>query len=200
MRAAFWLAWLLLPWPSEAAVPRAAEPHQRQFIGAWRAVLGAAVPAMMGAQVEAESAWRDGQTSSANARGLCQFIEPTAIGIERQNPGLGALGRYSPAWCARAQALLMRDLRDTFATGRGPCSAWLFALAGYNGSPSTLRREIAACAADIDCDHSRWFEHVATHRARTWAHWNESRGYVLRIFSREPVYAAAGWGVSLCRQ
>lgn len=191
------LAWL--GWPSESeAVPRAADKYKRQFLGAYREVIGLDHPALLGAQVEAESAWIDGQVSSARARGLCQFIEPTALGIEKQNPGLGALGRYSPAWCARAQAYLMRDLFTAFGYKRTPCSGWLISLAGYNGSPSTLRKEILMCDATPGCDSNRWFEHIATQRARAWVHWNESRAYVMRIFSRETDYVAAGWGASVC--
>lgn len=195
----FLLGWLAWPLASDAAVPSAADKYKRQFISAYREVIGLDHPALLGAQVEAESAWIDGQVSSAKARGLCQFIEPTALGIEKQNPGLGALGRYSPAWCARAQAYLMRDLFAEFGKGRSPCSGWLVSFASYNGSPSTLRREINACDATLQCDSKRWFEHIATQRSRTWAHWNENRSYVMRIFSREPDYVASGWGKSVCR-
>lgn len=191
---------LLLPWPSDAAVPAAAKRHKAEFVAVYRQTFGPSYPAMLPAQIEAESAWIDGQTSTASARGLCQFIEPSAIGQERLTPTLAAFARYSPAWCARAQSAMMRDLLAAFGAGRGACSAFLFALAGYNGSPSTLRREIAQCAAAAGCDPSRWFEHVATMRARSWAFWSESRSYVLRVYSQEPDYAAEGWGVRICSQ
>lgn len=199
MRKWLLLLALLSVSPSDAAVPAAANRYKAEFVAAYRSTFGPSYPAMLPAQIEAESAWRDGQTSSASARGLCQFIEPTAAGQERITPTLKAFARYSPAWCARAQASLMRDLWTAFETDRSPCSAFLLALAGYNGSPSTLRREIALCAGADGCDTSRWFEHVATQRARSWPHWSENRAYVTRVFSREPAYAAAGWGAPLCR-
>lgn len=164
-----------------------------------RQVWGLENPAFLAAQIEAESYWIDGRISSAAARGLCQFIEPTAAGVERLDPGLVELGRYSPAWCFRAQATLMKDEFGRFKPGRGSCTALLLAASSYNGGPKLLQREIDLCARDPGCDPSRWFGHISSQSARArWA-WNENRPYVERIWAREPNYAAEGWGTSECR-
>lgn len=170
------------------------------FVGEYRQIFGLAFPAMLPAQIQAESGWRDGLTSSANAQGLCQFLPSVGASLERQNPGLSDLARFSPAWCAKSHALLMRDLRRMFGKDRSPCTAHLFALAGYVGSPSTLQREIALCEATDGCNPNRWFLNVAETQGRRDDHFRESRDYVLKIFGLEPVYAATGsWGSSICR-
>lgn len=187
-------------WPSGSdGVPRAADRYKRDFVAVNRQIWGIGNPAFTASQIEAESAWRDGQTSSANARGLCQFIEPTALGIERQYEDIAGLARYSPAWCFRANAYLMRDEVARYKPGRGECTALLMAASAYNGGPYRLNAEIAMCREDAACDASRWFGHVDSKRSRAWWAWNENRPYVTRIYSREPAYAADGWGRLVCR-
>lgn len=180
-------------------IPRAAAQWKRAFIKAQREVWGLNTPAWLAAQVGQESGFRDGLTSSVGARGLTQFMPGTAAGMERLYPDLVALGRYSPQWAFRAQALLTRDLYREFGKDRDPCNGAKHTLAGYNGSPSTLRKEVALCAADFpNCDSRLWDENVATKRARIPAHWHESRTYVFRIMQREKAYADSGWGVLFC--
>lgn len=191
------LVFLLVAVTSNAlgqAIPRAADAHKREFIRVTRQVWGLTAPAWLASQIEAESGWVDGLTSSANARGLCQVIPTTAAGVEHQYYGLANLGRYSARYCYYFISLHMRDLYRDFLENRDRFNAIRFASAAYNGAPSTLRSEIALCAADADCDPNEWSENVATKRARAIHHWRESRGYVARIARREPVYAEALWG------
>lgn len=180
-------------------VPREAQAWKRQYLVAARQVWGLELPAWQAAQLGQESGFRDGLTSSAGARGLCQFIGPTAAGIERQYSGLASWGRYSPRWCFFAMSLLNRDLLQEFGRERDKCQGAKFTLAGYNGSPTTLRKEAALCAADFPrCDSRLWDENVAIKTARAAHHWRESRTYVTRIMRNEQAYADQGWGVIYC--
>lgn len=179
-----------------------AEYHKKEWQKAWRDVWGYGnVPALAAMQVEQESGWVDGRLSSANARGICQFIEPTAVGIETQYNDLIALGRYSVKWCYRAQALLMKDLYDSYIKqGYSPCSAFLMALSAYNGGPSMLKQEQQLCQVDDDCNHYLWFLNVEPQRkSRAYKYWVENREYVWKIFKREKVYADADWGIMVCQ-
>lgn len=194
--------WLLACSPSaysQLTVPPAAAEWKRLFTNAYRNVWGLAPPAWLGAQIGQESGWRDGLTSSAGARGLCQFIHATAGGIESQYSGLAAWGRYSPEWCAYAQALLMRDLYRDYQPGRTRCDGIKLAGSAYNGGPAALNREIGLCGQDRNCDPTKWTGHVERKHSRAGWAIRENRGYVARITAREPVYAAAGWGVRFCR-
>lgn len=180
-------------------VPPAARPWKRQYLKVVHEVWGLNYPSWLAAQVGQESSWRDGLTSKAHARGLCQFIAPTAIGIERQHPGLVALGRYSPAWCFRAQAILMKDLYRTYKAVRDPCNTIKLAGSAYNGGPMMLNREIGLCHKDVKkgCHYEHW-EHIAPKNARAeWA-WKENRDYVFRITQRSKAYADDGWGADYC--
>lgn len=187
------------PARSASDVPRAALVLKRDFVRAHRQVWGVENPAFLAAQIEAESRWIDGQTSSAGARGICQAIEPTAAALERRYSDLAGLGRYSIHWCLLAGARLMREEFERYLPGRGRCSALLFAASAYNGGPTRLNAEVTLCEADQACDPSRWFGHVSSKRSRSWAAWNENRPYTERIFTREPAYADAGFGVLTCR-
>src|SRR5687768_7077731 len=128
-------ACLLFPSPSSGEVPHEARVWKRQWIGTMRQIWGADTPAWMAAQIGQESGWRDGLTSSASAKGLCQFIAPTAAGVERQYEGLASLGRYSPKWCFYAQGLLMRELYQDYDEDRDRCNGIKFAGSAYNGGP-----------------------------------------------------------------
>ena len=190
---------MLLPVLADAAVPLQAEPHKRPFLRAVRQVWGLEHPAWLAAQVGQESGWRDGLTSTAGAKGICQFIGPTAFGIENQYPGLASLARFSPQWCFWAQSLLMADLYAEFGVGRTRCEGIRFAGSAYNGGPGILRREAALCAADWpDCDQRQWSENVAVKNARAGWAWRENRTYVSRITRAEGDYAAQGWGTAWC--
>lgn len=179
-------------------IPATAQPWKRQYLKAVREVWGLNSPAWLAAQVGQESGWRDGLVSTAAARGMCQFIEGTAAGIERQNAGLAALGRYSPAWCFRAQALLMRDLFRTYSDVRDPCNGIKFAGSAYNGGPSALNREIGLCHKERATCHYEHWSHVSMKNSRAaWAY-RENRDYVKRITDRSATYSVAGWGADFC--
>jgi soluble lytic murein transglycosylase-like protein len=194
------LAWACWPWPSAYSfeVPREAKEWKRLYVGTVRQVWGLSTPAWLAAQIGQESGWRDGLTSSAGARGLCQFIPATAAGIEGQFDGLASLGRYSPKWCFYAQALHMRDLYADYARGRDRCEAIKFSGAAYNGGPTALAREIGLCGQDRSCDPTRWAD-VAQKTSRAGWAIRENRGYVTRITEREGAYASTGWGMEYCR-
>lgn len=187
--------------PRTFLIPEAAKSWKRQYLSAARSIWGLDLPSWLAAQVEQESGWRDGLTSSAGARGLCQFIPATARSIEDQYEDLAEWGRYSPQWCFYAQNLLMRDLYQTFhKNGRDNCNGIKFAGSAYNGGPTMLNREIALCTVDPDCDNDKWSENVATKNARAnWA-WRENRTYVQRITAREAAYALGGWGIPYCKE
>ena len=173
--------------------------HKRAYLSAVQAIWGLNYPAWLAAQVEAESLWIDKRVSSANAQGICQFIPPTAEGLEKVYLDLAKMARYSPYWCYYAQSLLMRDLYDSFlAKDRTQCDTLKFATAGYNGSPATLRREMAICAEDPKCDPNKWELNVGTKSDRRPEHFLESRTYVRRIGRRESVYTQDGWGKGVC--
>jgi membrane-bound lytic murein transglycosylase MltF len=183
---------------SFAEVPREAAAFKRMFIKTYRQVWGLNNPAWLAAQIGQESGWRDGLTSSAGAKGMCQFIPATAAGVDSQYPGLASWSRYSPQWCAYAQALLMRELYRSNDDLRDPCNSMKFAGSAYNGGPTMLNREIALCKTNPNCDHEHWDENVATMNARAaWA-WKENRTYVTRITQREKFYADELWGTAIC--
>ena len=188
-----------LQWHSafSQGVPHEANVWKRQWQGTMRQIWGLDAPAWGASQIEAESAWRDGRTSSAGAMGLAQFIPSTAQGMERLYPGLASMGRYSPKWSFYANGILMRDLYREFGKDRDKCNGIMLSGAGYNGSPSTLRKEIFLCTTDLKCDVRLW-EDIAKKSARAPQHWRESRNYVARITRREPSYAAESWGVAFC--
>jgi hypothetical protein len=186
---------------SHFVVPSIAERYKRIYIAAWRTHWGLNYPAALGAQIGQESGWREGLTSSAKARGQCQAIEPTAIALNKQVPGLSSLPMYGPHWCAVAQAALMKELYGRFRmAGRGECDQLKFALSAYNGGLVMLSREIAECVRDgVDnCDPTQWSEHVEYKRSRAGWAFVENRTYVRRIIARESTYATAGWGREWC--
>lgn len=182
------------------SVPLEADQWKRQYLNQARQVWGLDLPAWLAAQVGQESGWRDGLRSSAGAQGLCQFIEATAVGIERQYAGLASWGRYSPRWCFYAQNLLMRELFHDYRDIRDGCNAIKFAGSAYNGGPTMLGREVALCVVDKTCDREHWDENVAVKNARAGWAWRENREYVTRITQREAAYAATGWGRVYCRR
>jgi len=180
-------------------IPRAASQWKKAWLKAQREVWGLRHPAWLAAQVGQESGWRDGLTSRVGARGLCQAMPATARGMERLYPDLQSLGRYSPQWCFRFQALLMRDLFRTYKDVRDDCNAIKFAGSAYNGGPGMLNREIGLCHKDKDqgCRYEEW-AHVSKRNARAMWAFEENRDYVYRISLRSKFYAAAGWGAYYC--
>lgn len=180
-------------------IPREARALKREFVAVNRQIWGPENPAFLAAQVDAESGWVDGLTSSAKARGICQFIEGTAAGAEKKwQSDLAGLARYSPRWCLRAQSRLMKEEYDRWIVGRGQCSAILFSASAYNGGPSRLAAETFLCADDEDCAADRWFGNVARKKARAQWAIDENRAYVMRIFQSEPSYADDGFGILFC--
>lgn len=201
---------VFLAWPSASEgaapaqltsfeIPRTANQWKRPYLKAVREVWGLTSPAWLAAQVGQESGWRDGLTSRVGAKGMCQFMDATATGLEKQQPGLAALGRYSPSWCFKAQAILMKQLYDSYVKVRDPCNAIKFAGSAYNGGPYMLSREAGLCLKDKDCNFEHWDENVAPKRVRAiWA-WKENRDYVFRITQRSQFYAIEGWGDGFCQ-
>lgn len=199
MRSLGALILCLLPVFASAEIPWQAFQIKREFVRINQHVWGLNNPAMLASQIEAESGFVDGLTSSAGARGICQAMPATASLVERADSGLNGLTRYSVPYCLRFQAWLMKDEYSAYKPGRGPCTALLFAGGAYNGGRRMLDAEIAQCRADSECDPTRWFGHVSAKRTRSWAAFNESRPYVTRLYMREGAYADAGFGVAQCR-
>lgn len=163
----------------------------------WRTVMGAGAPTgMLAAQVWQESNCREGLTSGANARGLTQFIDPTADLVEKIDPMLRQLARQSPRWAFRAQAVLMQNLFDRHKAFDA-CERWAKSLASYNqGERWTFRAEqiVDPSAAPY------WFGGIETiNPGKSTANYRETVQYVRRILVRhEPLFVGAGWTPGAC--
>ncbi len=180
------------------SLPETSKAHKRAYLSIISSVWGINYPSWLASQIDAETGWREGLTSSANAQGICQFIPDTAESMEVLIQGLDGLPRYSNYWCYYAQLILMRQLNQAYKINRDECNSIMFASAGYNGAPKTLNSEIQMCIEDKGCDPLKWREHVATKRARAERYWRENRNYVRRIDRREELYAQDGWGRVIC--
>lgn len=132
--------------PCFADIPPAESlQYRRELATQARRVFGPDAPiAALAGQVHQESGWRQGLTSRTGAVGLTQFMPATADGLEDRYPELEYFSRASPRWAFRAQALLMRDLRDQVDHYRDACQQWAWALQGYVGGMKWVRRRQAA--------------------------------------------------------
>lgn len=127
------------------APPAESLQYRRELSTQARRVFGPDAPiAALAGQIHQESGWRPGLTSRTGAVGLAQFMPATADGLEDRYNDLEYLSRASPRWAFRAQALLMRDLRDQVDHYRDACQQWAWALQGYVGGMKWVRRRQAA--------------------------------------------------------
>jgi soluble lytic murein transglycosylase-like protein len=177
-----------------------ASQYKRDLAEAAKAIFGPLAPiSALAAQIHLESCWNTKAVSSASAKGLAQFIDPTARGVAKAYPSLSPADPFNPKWAFRAQGTLLLENLRRYKKGRESCSAWLMAWASYNGSPAALDREVALCRKTEGCDPSRWFNHVEKQKARVGWAWNENRAYGPRILARQPIYYADGWGPGVCQ-
>ena len=175
------------------APPRAAEGYRAEMIRNARYVFGMDAPiAMLGAQIEQESAWRP-EARSAYAGGLAQFTPETATWISGVYK-LGAAEPFNPGWALRAFVLYDRQLLDG-NEGASACERWGFALSAYNGGQGWVNRDRRLAMAR-GADGKRWFGHVENYSTRSTAAMRENRAYPRRILLKlQPRYA--NWGAAV---
>lgn len=170
--------------PAYAEIPRAAKKYQRQIYSAsmrhWGVEMGLQVPALLAAQVQAESAWKE-TARSKYAAGLSQFTPATGKEWQRRL-------HLSGDWAGASNELLMqagymRSLHSGVSWTDDPCDKYRWALHGYNAGPGWSRKEFKAgrcLRAHANC--------MQTHK------------YKQRIVKLAPEYIAAGWrGETFCR-
>ena len=126
------------------------------------------------AQCAAESALRPRATSPVNARGLCQFMDPTLAEVG------GKLGRtldpYDAADSIEAGAVYVYALRRQWTSPRPEHEAFRLAWASYNaGLGSILCGQRRAAGALL------WRGIAPALHLCTGRHADETRGYVARI-------------------
>ncbi|NJR43955.1 lytic transglycosylase domain-containing protein [bacterium] len=147
------------------------------------------------AQLHQESRCEPGAISIKDARGIAQFIGPTARLMAARYPELAPADPTSEKWAIRAQAYLMRDLLAHYDAAPTSCDQWALALGGYNGGERALDNENAQTG------HSYEWAKVEPKRARSLPAWRENRDYVRRVLRQiEPQLVRAGYGlgVELC--
>ncbi len=195
----FWLVYVLflvvcasMVW----AAPPAAAPYQRQVIREMRFQFGLDAPvAIMGAQIEQESAWNP-VARSAYAQGLAQFTPSTATWISGAYPAtLGLNEPFNPEWALRAMAQYDALLYNGLP-GLEDCHRWAMTLAGYNGGAGWVSRDRRLCGSVGGCDPDKWYENVELHSARSPEAFRENRGYPRRIMRLQSGYTLWGRAVT----
>ena len=197
---------ILLAATATAQVPERCRVYQRQITTEAHTVFGLSAPvATLAAQIHQESGCRATAISPVGAQGLAQFMPSTAKDMARLYPTqLGPADPTNPQWAIKAQARYMRDLTRA-APGRTECDTWAFGLAAYNGGLGWVRRDQAACRAQVQpmadhcapCDADSWFGNVelTPDPRRSPANIRENRGYPKRILlDLSPRYVTAGYG------
>lgn len=157
----------------------------------------------LAAQIHQESRWRP-SAASKYAQGLAQFTPSTAAWLPNICDTLQGFDRWDAMQSIRAiscyDAWLLKRVKPLGKTELTQCSAWAFALRGYNGGEGWMVRERRMALA-VNQDANDWIR-VESFRARaTWAH-KENITYPKRILLNiEPFYRKAGWpGLSLCKE
>lgn len=189
-----------------AQVPERCRAYQRQITTEAHTVFGLSAPvATLAAQIHQESGCRADAVSRVGAGGLAQFMPATARDMARIYPSeLGPADVTNPRWAIKAQARYMRDLTRS-TPGKTECDTWAFGLAAYNGGLGWVRRDQAACRAQVQpmadhcapCSADRWFGNVelTPDPRRSPANIRENRGYPIRILlTLTPRYVSAGYG------
>lgn len=191
---------LMVAIPAHALeIPRAALKYHHQLTQQARLVWGLNAPlAVMGAQVQQESAWNVSARSAVGAQGLAQFMPATAQWIATQDTALRTVDTANPTWALRALArydhwLYQRLVADT------NCDRWAFTLSAYNGGLGWVLKDKNRAQTD-GANRNRWFNHVERYNAgRSDAAFTENRAYSRRILlTLTPHYARAGWGREVC--
>lgn len=197
---------ILIAATATAQVPERCRAYQRQITTEAHTVFGLSAPvATLAAQIHQESGCRADAVSRVGAGGLAQFMPATARDMARIYPSeLGPADVTNPRWAIKAQARYMRDLTRS-TPGKTECDTWAFGLAAYNGGLGWVRRDQAACRAQVQpmadhcapCSADRWFGNVelTPDPRRSPANIRENRGYPIRILRvLTPRYVDAGYG------
>jgi hypothetical protein len=187
-----------------AAIDRArlCLPVLRAEVALWPDV---ASPWTIGAQVEAESAWKaraELVTAREHGAGLGQLtrvvradgsvVFDRLADARRLHPSLAGWTwdeRFDVRYQLRAVVLMDRAEWAAIAGAAGEDDRWSMVLAAYNGGRGGLARDRALCAGTAGCDAGRWFGHVERHswRSKTTAagygrsFYDINRGYVRRV-------------------
>jgi soluble lytic murein transglycosylase-like protein len=166
--------------------------------GARWGIEGDRVVARLAAQIHAESSWRP-DARSPFAEGMAQFVPATAEWIAGICADVGPADPWDPHWSIRAATCFDHWLWRRAHAAASECDRWAFTLSAYNGGERWLWLEQRSAERN-GLDRARWFDHVASQRARSPHAWRENRGYVRRILiTLEPAYIRAGWpGTAAC--
>ena len=117
-------------------------------------------------QVYVESRWIPDAESPVGAVGLTQMMPPTyEIDLAPYtDPVCEGIPRTDPDCSLRAQALYDKRLLRRYD------GSVELMLASYNGGLGNIDKEVAACAAAMGCDPTRFIGHVENHCQRAaWA-------------------------------
>lgn len=99
-------------------------------------------PAVIAAQIDAESGWNPNAVSPVGAQGLSQFMPGTWSGWGRDDNGNGRASPFDPADAIMAQGRYMCHLADLVRgyidDGRAQGSVLDLALAAYNAGPGNV--------------------------------------------------------------
>jgi hypothetical protein len=181
------------------AVP---DRYKRQIIREAHYRFGLVPTGIFFAQIHQESRFSDTARSGRGARGLAQFMGPTATAMQRNYASqLDEFCRerggcpLNPQWAIRAMLLLDKEnfRARRFAHGDEQLA---FMLADYNGGVTALNTERDYCAQTRSCDPDVYFNGVAlacgkatTGRPRAAVHCRENTAYPERIlYVWRPVY------------
>lgn len=181
-------------------LPRDALTHKRTLVRTAGYSWGIDAPvALFAGQIHQESGWRIDARSPAGAEGLAQFMPSTSEWFATLHPrDLTTAQPYNPAWAMRALVLYNQYLYRRIEA-RDNCQRWAFTLSAYNGGLGWVNRDKAFAQAS-GVDPLIWFDATEHYNAgRSKAAFVENRHYPKAIIYRhQPLYAAAGWGTSVC--
>ena len=179
---------------SAQSIPPQAEQYRRDLTRIAYSVWGLDAPvATLAGMAYVESRWNPDAVSPVGASGLMQVMPRTGAALSRIYD-IGPVDLFDPRWSMLAAATLLKETYTRFKPNRTRPSAGYMAIAGYNGSPATLQREITLCAMDLHCDETRWFANVADKSDRLLVYWQQNRKYVISVIGASKAYEAAGWG------
>lgn len=129
-------------------------------------------PAVVAAEIRAESAWMPRTRSAADARGLMQLLPATAASVARRH-GIrwdGGHTLFHPTTNIRLGTAYLREMVDRHG-GR-----YYQAMAAYNAGPSPVKRWLAE-RPGLDPDF--WIETIP---------YKETRDYVARVLAFATIY------------
>lgn len=174
-----------------AQVPPQAEAYRRDLTRTAQSVWGMDAPvALLGAQIEQESAWNPQAVSPAGAMGLAQFMPRTAADMARRYD-VGPANPFDPRWAMHAQSIYLRELHGLVGAVN-ESERYAFALAAYNGGLRHVwtRQDMSPAPGrciNATCDIRPPGVSASNQR--------QNRDYSRRVLLvLMPRYHAAGWG------